>query len=260
LGRFGEGVLDVARISPSDISSFILCEARRWSIGTAKRTVTALRSLLRYLHLQGAISVDLSAAVPAVAGYRLAGLPKALDPDQVKGLLRSVDRRTPLGRRDYAVLLLMVRLGLRACEVAALDLEDVHWGQGEMTIRGKGGRQDTLPLPQDVGQALADYLRRARPSTTCRGLFLSAVAPHRRITLSAVKGTVRRAGKRIGLARLGTHRLRHTAATRMLQGGASLPEIAQVLRHRSLATTVIYAKVDRESLRPLCRPWPGGRP
>jgi site-specific recombinase XerD len=259
-GRFGDSALEIGRISPAALSSFILGESRRWSIGTAKLTVTALRSLLRYLLLRGEIAVDLASAVPAVAGYRLSGLPKALSGEEVEQLLQDCDRSTRIGRRDYAVLVLMSRLGLRACEVARLDLDDVHWARGEMVVRRKGGREDTLPLPRDVGKALADYLRRARPSTSCRAFFVTAVAPIRGLTSPGVQAIVQRAGRRIGLASLGSHRLRHTAATRMLGRGASLPEIAQVLGHRSLGTTAIYAKVDRDALRPLCRPWPGGRP
>jgi len=258
--RFAGGALEVDRLSPADLSAFVLRESRSWSIGTAKGKVTALRSLVRYLHLRGALEVDLSAAVPAVAGHRLAGLPKALSAEEVGRLLKSPDRRTPIGRRDFVVLLLMVRLGLRAGEVAALNLEDVHWVRGDMTVRGKGGREDQLPLPRDVGEALAAYLRRARPRTTSRSLFVTCRARHRRLGSGAVQAIVQRAGRRIGLPSLGSHRLRHTAATGMLRWGASLPQIAQVLRHRSLDTTAIYAKVDREALRTLCRPWPGGRP
>lgn len=254
--RSGEG-LDLVGLGAADITSFVIAEARRWSVGTAKLSVTALRSLLRYLYLRGAVSVDLAAAVPAVAGYRLSGLPKALQPEQVEQLLRSVDRDTPNGRRDYAVLVLLARLGLRRGEVASLELEDVHWARGEITVHGKGNRRETLPLPEDVGQAVADYLRWGRPASPCRSLLLTARAPYRGVASSAVAAIVNQAAARAGLGGLGAHALRHTAATRMLAHGASLPEIAQVLRHRSLETTAIYAKVDREALRSLCRRWPG---
>lgn len=259
--RFGGDALHIDRLTPADLSFFILRESRSWSIGTTKYKVAALRSLVRYLYLRGELSVDLTPAVPAVAGYRLSGLPKGLSHDEVERLLQSPDRSTSIGRRDFAVLLLMVRLGLRAGEVANLELDDVHWARGEMRVRGKGSREGRLPLPHDVGEAIADYLRGGPPrSSTPRGLFVAAQAPHRKLTSGAVKAIVPRAGKRIGLARLGSHRLRHTAATQMLGRGASLPEIAQVLRHQSLETTAIYAKVEREALRSLCRPWPGGRP
>lgn len=261
LSRHSEGgPIAIGRITAADISSYIVGEARRWSIGTAKHTVTALRSLLRYLLLRGVISVDLSCAVPAVAGYRLSGLPKTLSNSEVEQLLQVCDQTTFIGLRDFAVLLLMNRFGLRACEVARLDLDDVQWARAEIVVRGKGGREDTLPLPRDVGKAIARYVRRVRPRTTCRAVFVTMTAPHRKLTSPGVQGIVQRAGRRIGFGRLGSHRLRHTAATRMLGRGASLPEIAQVLRHRNLATTAIYAKVDRDALRPLCRPWLGERP
>lgn len=257
--RLGGAACEVDHLRPADVTAFVVREAGRWRIGTAKNTVTALRSLLRYLYLQGALPVDLVAAVPAVAGYRLSGLPKALEAEQVERLLGHTDPRTAIGRRDYAVLLLMVRLGLRAGEVATLALDDVSWAEGALTVCGKGLRQERLPLPHDVGAALAAYLRGARPSTTCRRVFIRTRAPFRGLGSTAIKAIVRSAGQRIGLRCLGSHCLRHTAATRMLGHGTSLSEIAQVLRHQSLGTTAIYAKVDRDALRPLCRPWPGAR-
>lgn len=250
----------ISSLTATDVTAFVVGEARRCSIGTAKLAVTALRSLLRYLYLQGALSVDLAAAVPAVAGYRLSGLPKALQPEEVEQLLQSVDRNTPNGRRDYAVLLLLTRLGLRRGEVANLQLDDLHWARGEITVHGKGNRRETLPLPEDVGQAVADYLRWGRPASPCRSLLLTTRAPYREVAPCTVTGIVNRTAETAGLGGLGAHALRHTAATRMLSRGASLPEIAQVLRHRSLGTTAIYAKVDREALRSLCRCWPGGQP
>jgi site-specific recombinase XerD len=250
----------ISNLTADDVTAFVVGEARRFSIGTAKLTVTALRSLLRYLYLQGTLSVDLAAAVPAVAGYRLSGLPKVLEPDQVGQLLSSVDRDTPNGRRDFAVLVVLTRLGLRAGEVASLRLDDVHWARGEISVHGKGNRRETLPLPEDVGQAVADYLRWGRPASPCRRLLLTTRAPYRGVASCTVTGIVNRAAARAGLGGLGAHALRHTAATRMLSRGASLPEVAQVLRHRSLGTTAIYAKVDREALRSLCRRWPGGQP
>jgi len=260
LSQRSGGILDVRGLTPADVTSFVVRESRRWSIGTAKYRVTALRSLLRYLYVEGEVDVDLAPAVPAVAGHRLSGLPKALEPEQVEQLLGSVDRDIPAGRRDYAALLLMVRLGLRALEVASLELDDVHWTEGEITVRGKGNRRGQLPLPDDVGGALADYLRWARPASSCRSLLLAAKAPHGGLTSGAVTAIVSRAASRAGLAQFGAHCLRHTAATWMLRRGSSLPEVAQVLRHRSLETTAIYAKVDREALRPLCRRWPSRRP
>ena len=216
----------------------------------------ALRSFLRYLHVRGHCG-DLADAVPAVAGYRDSGLPKGVTEEEVRRLLDACDRSTPVGRRNYVVLLLLSRLGLRAVEVAALELDDVRWTRGELVVRSKGS-QGALPLPQDVGEALAEYVRRGRPRSTSRKLFLQALAPYRELTSHTVGGIVRSASTKAQLSPIGPHRLRHTAATQMLNKGASLREVAHVLRHQSLLTTVIYAKVDHRRLRTLARPWPGG--
>ena len=173
-------------------------------------------------------------------------------------LLRSCGRRNAVGRRDYALLMLLVRLGLRASEVVQLQLDDIDWLNGEILVRGKGRRCERLPLPPDVGEALAAYLRRGRPPGGSRALFLRAKAPHDGLRPTSITCIVYRAGDRAGLSRVGAHRLRHTAATEMLHAGAPLSEIAQVLRHRTATTTAIYAKVDRRQLRELAQPWPGG--
>ena len=172
-------------------------------------------------------------------------------------LLRSCDRRTVTGRRDYAILVLLSRLGLRVGEVAALTLDDIDWRHGEIVIPGKGGRRERLPLPADAGQALAGYLSCARPALASRLLFLRVLAPRDGLSPTGIATVVRAACDRAGLPRAGAHRLRHSAASEMLRAGAGLPEVAQVLRHASLATTAIYAKVDRAALRSLARPWPG---
>jgi integrase/recombinase XerD len=211
--------------------------------------------LLRYLHLAGLIEAPLVWAVPSVADLRDRTLPRGLEPAAVGRLLASCDRRRLVGRRDYAILLLLARLGLRAGEVAAIGLDDVDWRAGLLLVRGKGGRQDLLPLPVDVGEAIVSYLR-GRPRCECRALFLRVTAPRRELNRSTIGWVVRAACDRAGLARVGAHRLRHTAATEMLRAGASLPEIGQVLRHREHKTTSIYAKVDRKALRALARPWP----
>jgi len=248
--------LDLTGLAASDVTAFVVQECPRRSVARAKYLVTCLRSLLRYLHLTGWIDVPLASAVPAVAGWRLSGLPKALEPSQLESLLKSCDHRRAVGRRDYAILVLLARLGLRAGEVAALDLDDIDWRAGDLVIRGKGRRQERLPLPVEVGEALAGYLRRGRPVREIRRVFLSARAPYRPLTSSAIHGVVSRACDRAGLAPVGPHRLRHSAATAMLRAGASMAEVGQVLRHRSSLTTAIYAKVDRRSLMALARPWP----
>jgi integrase len=200
----------------------------------------------------------LAVAVPSVAGWSLSSLPKALGRDQVAALLTSCDRATSTGCRDFAILTLLVRLGLRAGEVAALALDDIDWRRGEISVRGKGRRHDRLPLPGDVGQAIVDYLRHARPGTAHgRTVFVRAQAPHRALTSNAVTTLVAIAGRRAGIGLIGAHRLRHTAATAMLHAGGSLTEIGQVLRHRRVLTTAVYAKVDRQALRLVARPWPG---
>ena len=176
----------------------------------------------------------------------------------MKAIIDSCDRRTTIGRRDAAVLLLLVRVGLRAGEVAGLNLDDVDWREGVLIIPGKGGRQDRLPLPTEVGAALASYLRRRRRRTDCRSLFLASRAPYARLSRVAVTSIVHYACKRAGLPVVGAHRLRHTAATVMLRKGASLDDVSQVLRHQHRATTAIYAKVDYRRLRELAQPWPGG--
>jgi integrase len=224
-------------------------------VSGARDLVCALRSLLRYLHLAGLIESPLVWAVPSVADLRDRTLPRGLEPGAVKKLLATCDRRRLVGRRDFAILLLLSRLGLRAGEVAGLRLDDVDWRRGELLVRGKGGRHDVLPLPVDVGEAVVSYLRR-RPRCKCRELFLRVTAPRQGLNRSTIGWVVRAACDRAGLARCGAHRLRHTAATEMLRQGASLGEIGQVLRHREQKTTAIYAKVDRTALGELVRPWP----
>jgi integrase/recombinase XerD len=239
------------------IRGFVLRQCAERGVSSARTLVTALRALLRFLYLQGWTPVLLLGAVPSVAGWSMSSLPRAVDADVVARLLDSCDRATAVGCRDYAILLLLSRFGLRSQEVAALELGDVDWRAGELTIRGKGDRRDRLPLVCDVGSALVAYLQRARPACSCRRLFVSARAPLAPLSASAVRSVVRDACKRAGLERLGAHQLRHTAATEMLRHGAPLAEIGQVLRHRYLLTTAIYAKVDRTALAALARPWPG---
>jgi integrase/recombinase XerD len=246
----------LGRLSAQDVHAFLAVECPKRSVTGARDLVKGLRGLLRYLHVTGVIATPLQFAVPAVAYRRDRSLPRGLAPEAVARLLGSCDRRRATGRRDYAVLLLLVRLGLRAGEVAAIQLEDVDWRRGEFVVRGKGSRLDRLPLPVDVGRAIVSYLR-YRPRSRSRAVFLLARAPYCPLSGQTVSGIVHRACIRAGLPVVHAHRLRHTAATEMLRAGGSLPEVAQVLRHRQLATTGIYAKVDDRSLRPLARPWPG---
>jgi site-specific recombinase XerD len=256
-GWEGPNGLGLERLCAADVSAFLARECPRRSVSGARDLVCALRSLLRYLHLAGVIDAPLVWAVPSVADLRDRTLPRGLEPGVVRRLLASCDRRRLVGRRDNAILLLLARLGLRAGEVAAIELDDIDWRAGLLLVRGKGSRQDVLPLPVDVGEAIVSYLRR-RPRCESRALFLRVTAPRRELNRSTIGWVVRAACDRAGLPRVGAHRLRHTAATEMLRAGASLPEIGQVLRHREQKTTAIYAKVDRTALRPLARPWPRG--
>jgi len=252
------GSLDWRRLTAAEVTEFVLRDSRQMTVGWCKKTVTSLRSLLRFLHVRGSIRRDLSVCVPAVAGWRLAWLPKALESDQVDRLLGSCDPKSAIGRRDGAMVRLLVRLGLRAGEAAGLQLDDIDWRAGEIVVRGKGRREGRLPLPGDVGRALVAYLRHGRPRTGSRRVFLGSRAPYRALSTDGVIEAVRCALRRAGVLTGGAHLLRHTAATEMLRRGASLPEIGNVLRHRHIDTTAIYAKVDHTSLRMLAQPWPGG--
>ena len=256
----GPGQLGVADLTAKDVTDFLLAEVRR-SGGSVGHVAGALRSLLRFLHLQGQIPWPLAAAVPTGPGWHRPSSPRALPAGWVSRLLAGCDRRTTVGRRDYAILILLARLGLRAGEVAALLLADIDWRAGEIVVRGKGNRWERLPLPTDVGQALAGYLTRRRPGGTDRHVFLAVRAPHIGLSLHGVCSVVRAACARAGLPRIGAHRLRHTAATEIRRAGAPLSEVAQLLRHRRLATTAVYTSVDqadRETLRAIARPWPAG--
>ena len=250
---------DLSELTAGEVTAFVVSTCPGQTRGSARMMVTALRSLLGFLHVDGILDESLVAAVPSAASWRLSSLPKGLAPDEVARLLAVPDRRRRVGRRDFAVLMLLARLGLRAGEVAALELDDLDWRSGELIVRGKGARHERLPLPDDVGRALVGYLQRGRPSTAQgRRVFSRVRAPHGPMTTAAVSNVVFAAGKRAGLGTVRAHRLRHTAATQLLAAGAPLVEIGQLLRHRSQLTTTIYAKVDTEALRTLARPWPGG--
>jgi site-specific recombinase XerD len=249
--------VELDQITASEVSAFVLAEASRRPGTSIGSVATALRSLLGFLHVEGMLDRSLTGAVPGVGAWRGAALPRPLAAGELRGLLASCDRHTAIGRRDFAILLLMGRMGLRCGEVAGLTLEDIDWRAGELTIYGKGRRDERLPLPVDVGQALTAYIRRDRPrGAPVRTVFVTALAPHRAMGSGAVSKVVATAAQRAGLGLVRAHRLRHTAATELLRAGASLPEVGQVLRHRRLVSTAIYAKVDERSLRQLARPWP----
>jgi integrase/recombinase XerD len=253
------GELDLAGLTPQDVLGFVLADSQRRPRRSAKLMVTALRSLLRFLHVEGMIERPLAQVVPSVAFWRLQGLPRGLDSDQVCALLESCDTDTANGRRDLAMLLLLVRLGMRRGEVARLRLEDIDWRAGELLVRGKGPRVERLPLPAEVGESLAAYLRDGRPADAgTRAVFMRVRAPRAAMTPPGITQVVVSASKRAGLGEVTPHRLRHTAASELLRRGAPLSEIGQLLRHRTELTTTIYAKVDRDRLRELALPWPGG--
>lgn len=258
--RFGSEAVRLETLCPQDVNRFIVRQGQRVSRFRAKLIVTALRCFLRFLYQRGATTRDLAAAVPGVAAWRLSHLPKSLPPEQVRRLLESCDRSTPAGERDYAILLLLARLGLRAGEVVAMTVDDFDWERGEFVVRGKGPRLERLPLPKDVGSAIVQYLCHARPTCATRQVFIRTTAPRRGFSGSAaICDVVRRALDRAGLNPdfKGAHLLRHSLATDLLRRGASLSEIGHLLRHRQPNTTQIYAKVDIAALRGIALRWPG---
>lgn len=249
-GRF------VDDLTGAHVNAFLLSECGRVSVGAAKGRVAELRSLLRFLFLKGCTPVALATTVPPVAGWHDTGVPAGIAASDVRRLLEGCDRAELGGVRDFAILTLVARLGLRSAEVARLELGDVDWRAGEILVRGKARRHDRLPLPCDVGEALTAYLCEARPATVIRQVFLACKAPTRAIRPDLVSDVTRRACERVGVPRVGAHRLRHALATEMLRSGATLVEVSQILRHRDLATTAIYAKVDLATLRQVAQPWP----
>ena len=258
--RFGLGTIEYSQLCAADVTQFTLRHAYAFKRRTSQTMLSSLRSFLRFLYIRGETPNDLTGCVFKVADWHLAGLPNYLEPKQVELLLQGVDRMTPSGRRDYAILLLLARLGLRACEVVNLGLEDIDWEAGTITIQGKSNHHNCLPLPQDVGEAIVEYLRRGRPECSSRKVFVRAVAPNRELTSSsAITCIVKRYLLQASLhpARMGAHVLRHSLATRMIRGGNTLDEIGDILGHQFRTSTEIYAKVAITSLRKLARPWPG---
>lgn len=259
--RFGRGPIEPRVITAEDVTRYVLDQIPTCSPASAQLHASTLRSFLRFLWQTGQTDVDLMAAIPPVRRWRLVDVPKYLTPADVRRLLAACDRSSPVGRRDYAILLLLARLGLRGGEVVRLELDDIDWHAGELLVRGKGSVRSRLPLPCDVGEAVATYVQRDRPRCATRRLFVRARAPHRGLGHpSTVSTLVRMALTRAGVSAptKGAHLLRHSLATELLRHGASLADIGDVLRHQQPQTTEIYAKVDLTRLRLLAQPWPSG--
>jgi site-specific recombinase XerD len=259
--QFGTGQADLGRLCAPDVTGFVRRCAKTMNSRSAQMLTAALRSFLRFARYRGEVTLDLAACVPKVAHWSLSTLPKFLPGPQVEQVLARCERQTAMGRRDYAILMLLARLGLRAGEVVGLALDDIDWAQGYITVQSKGSRSSQLPLPEDVGQAIADYLRQGRPSVSSdRHVFLRTKAPIRSLKNNTVCNIVGNAlaRARIRSSRNGAHQFRHGLATEMLAHGASLREIGEVLRHQSPQTTTLYAKVDMAALRAVALPWPGG--
>jgi site-specific recombinase XerD len=259
--RFPRRVPDLHQISAGDIARFVQRQAERITTKYAPTVVTALRAFFRHLLHRGAVHTNLAACVPTIATWSLSKVPKFLPAAQIQLVLDSCDRDTAGGKRNYCILLLLARLGLRACEVVALTLDDIDWETGLITVRGKGKRVAQMPLPVEVGAAMAEYLSHARPACSSRRVFIREKAPLVGFANSiAICSLVDRALEKAGVesAYRGSHLFRHSLATTMLNQGASLAEIGDLLRHRRPDTTAIYAKVDLVSLRSIALPWPGG--
>jgi site-specific recombinase XerD len=259
--RFADGPISLSCLSARDVIRFVQRQAPQLHQKRAKLMTTALRSFLQYAQYRGEVGLELAAAVPVVPNWSMSSIPRAISAEQVDQLLTSIDQGTAMGRRDYAILLLLARMGLRSSEVVGLELDDIDWNHAILTVRGKGGLRHEFPLSHEVGQAIAAYLYDGRPQSTSRRVFLRAKAPIRGfLSASGVGSIVRHALQRAGIEAptYGTHQFRHGLATELLRQGASLGEIGDVLGHRHPQTTMIYTKVDLEALRTLALPWPGG--
>lgn len=247
---------DLSGLTAADVTGAVLRESGSVSVGAVQVFVAALRAFLRYAFVEGLVTVDLRAAALAVTGRRRNDLPCGVGDGTARQVLTACDRGTAMGRRDYAVILLLARLGLRSAEVAGLTLEDFDWRAGRVTVAGKGRRREWLPLPVEVGEAIVDYLRHGRPAAPCREVFLRSLAPVGPLGRGGIGCLLRRACTRAGVPAFGPHRLRHALATEMVNSGVGLAAIAAVLRHRNLTSTAIYARVDVVGLRELAQPWP----
>jgi site-specific recombinase XerD len=258
--RFGAGPVKLSRLRAADVVRFVQSRARRLHVKRAKLMTTALRSFFQYARLRGEVTLDLAAAVPIVANWSMAPIPRAISREQTKKLLASIDRKTAVGRRDYAILLLLARLGLRSGEVVSLELDDIDWSAGQLSVRSKGGRRSELPLPPDLGGAITAYLRHGRPQCPSRRVFVRVKAPVRGFQgAGGVGSIVRHRLKRASITAptYGAHQFRHGLASDMLRKGASLAEIGAVLGHHHPDTTRIYTKIDLKALHTLAQPWPG---
>jgi integrase/recombinase XerD len=258
---YGTGPMIVGTLNAAAVLKFVHDHVEKYGRSSSQYAVTGLKSFLRFLHYRGELAADLATAVPAVAGWTLSSLPRHLPKGAVDRVIAIEQRRSPVDHRDCAILLILARLGLRSCEVAALRLEDLYWETGHINVRSrKAGRTVALPLPADVGKAIAAYLKAVRPSCACREVFVRKQAPVRGMSRISVGHVARRAFLRAGIkgVSLGAHTLRHTLASDLLRRGASLDEIGRILRHKDVSTTAIYAKVDMGTLRPLAMRWPGG--
>jgi integrase/recombinase XerD len=259
--RFAGGPTTLSLLCARDVVAFVQHQALHLHPKRAKLLTSALRSFLRYARYRGEVKLDLAAAVPIVPNWSMSSIPRAIEADQVRQLLASIDRNTAMGRRDYAILLLLARLGLRSSEVAFLELNEIDWKAGQLSVRGKSGQRSDLPLPTEVGKAIAAYLRHGRPPCSSRRVFLRVKAPVCGFQgASGVGSLVRHRLLRAGVEAptYGAHQFRHGLATEMLRQGASLGEIGELLGHHNPETTKIYTKVDLEALRTLALPWPGG--
>lgn len=241
----------------AEVTEAVLSESAVLSVSATQFFIAGLRAFLRYCSIQGLVEVDMSQAALPITGRRRSTLPRGISKADANALLDCCDRRSALGGRDYAMIMTLLGLGLRASEVAGLRLDDFNWRAGELVVRGKGAREDRLPLPAAVGRAITVYLQRGRPPTDRRELFLRARAPFEPVAVGTVSSTVRRACRRAGIPEVGSHRLRHTVACQMVSAHVPLTQIAQVLRHQSLQSTALYARVDLDQLRLLAAPWPG---
>jgi site-specific recombinase XerD len=259
--RFSDGQAKLSQLTARDVVRFVQRQAPRLHIKRAKLMTTALRSFFQHARYRGVVTLDLAAAVPIVANWSMTSIPRAIAPAQIRQLLASIDRHTAMGRRDYAIVLLLARLGLRSGEVVSLELGDIDWTEGRLSVRSKRGQRSEMPIPTDVGKAIAAYLQHGRPHSTSRRVFLRNKAPIRGFQGSSGVGSMithRLKRARIDSPTHGAHQFRHGLATEMLRQGASLAEIGAVLGHRHPDTTRIYSKVDLKALHTLAQPWPDG--